>query len=77
MAKQIMKEKNSWKEKLDYLFRLMKGLAQCCEAIRFPMLKSRVQGEVLATQTQAHILFLEQTQKPNIGNNVLLNLDLK
>lgn len=55
----------------------MKGLNQCCEGIRFPMLKSKVQGEVFVTQTQAHVLVLEPTHKPNIGNNLLLNLDLK
>jgi hypothetical protein len=37
----------------------------------------RVQGEVFVTETQAHVLLLEPTQKPNIGNNLLLNLDPK
>jgi hypothetical protein len=41
------------------------------------MLKLKVQGEVFVTQTQAHILLLEQKQKPNIGYNILLNLDPK
>jgi hypothetical protein len=41
------------------------------------MLKSRVQGEVFVTQTQAHVLLLEWTQKPNIWNNLLLSLDPK
>jgi hypothetical protein len=59
MAKQMMREKNSLKKKLDYLFMLMKGLNQCCEGVQFPMLKSRVQGEVFVTQTQAHVLLLE------------------
>jgi len=77
MAKQMMKEKNSLREKLDYLFMLMKGLNQCCVGVQFPMLKLKVQGEVFVTQTQAHILLLEQKQKPNIGYNILLNLDPK
>jgi hypothetical protein len=77
MAKQMMKKINSWKEKLNYLFMLMKGLNQCCESIQFPMLKTRVQGEVFVTQTQAHVLLLELTHKLNVGNNFLLNLNLK
>jgi hypothetical protein len=41
------------------------------------MLKLEVQGEVFVTQAQARVLLLEQTQKPNIGNNLLLNFDPK
>jgi hypothetical protein len=43
---------------------IMKGLNQCCEGIQFPMLKLRVLGEIVVTKTQAHILLLEPTQKP-------------
>jgi len=32
------------------------------------MLKSRVQGQVFVTKTQAHIFFLEQPQEPNNRN---------
>ncbi len=50
---------------------------QCCEGIWFVVLKPRIEGQILVTQTQAHIFLLKLAQEQDIVTSDLQDLDPK